>query len=398
VLLEDIPAAEGDPILRGCLLFQHHGWHLHPILRDVARHPGADLSDKALPLNIVRDAGLRMVGYFRSEAKTHLAAGDIEGGAAAQASALDACAMAESHSLAEGLAGDLPDPYDHIGSSASHDPARSRAAFGVARGIDASDATAIRGLADAEDRAAVNAAEVELLFRRAVELEPSDPDTHVRLIGVLLASGRPQAAIEAFVDATVLAVAPSEQALVERLFKPVVELAIAGGNLPLASRASIAARETSGAAAIEQIDQLVEGLIEALEYGEFVSQSRLGTEWWPEPELLAAFDEERHALSRWLAARVDSVDGEEVALHYADVELPSEPGVRPPRAWTTMSTSTLGELSVDQLPPDLPGTILEIGIYGDGEHAGSTLIRVVRNSDLTLTDPSLPVDRYVHQT
>lgn len=167
------------------------------------------------------------------------------------------------------------------------------------------DASALRSLADEDDRQGIDASRVEQLFRLVVKLEPQDVDSHVRLVGVLLAAGRPQAAIQAFdAAAAPLAELLNKDLLAERLLVPVARMAIDAGHLPLASRAARAARGADG----KELARMVEALVEALEYGEFVVPHRLGTRWWQTPDMLAKFDSLHRPLSRWLAARVEEVD------------------------------------------------------------------------------------------
>jgi hypothetical protein len=233
------------------------------------------------------------------------------------------------------------------------------------------------------------------MFRHVVQLEPQDVDSHVRLVGVLLAASRPQAAMEAFsTAAAAVAGTLDENALAERLFAPIARTAVAAGHLALASRATAAARGAVGSADAKELDRLVEALVETLEYGEFVAPHRLGTRWWERTQMLSDFDSEARPLSRWLAARVDGVDGPDVTLRYADVMLPHDSGRRPERFWTTMATDDLQRLSLDELPDPLPGTILEIGIYGDGAEDGSTVVRVADSEPIALPHAALPLDRY----
>lgn len=229
---------------------------------------------------------------------------------------------------------------------------------------------------------------------------PQDAETHVRLINVLLAAGRPQAALRAFDEAAaILAGALDDDALTQRMLLPVARAAVAAGHLPLASRAAAAARETLSTDEARELDRLVEALVETLEYGEFVGASRLGTQWWQRPAMLADFDAEHRPLSRWLAARVDEVDASAgVTLHYADVLMPVDPETRPERAWTTMALDNLERLSLDELPELLLGTILEVGIYGDGEANGSFVVRLVDSEPIVLPESDLRLDRFVRRT
>ncbi len=399
VLLGELPSAvRHDPLLRRCVLFRHGGWHLHPSLREVVRHPPLAAAKRLLPDDMVRATGRCMVEHFRDEAFQLATGGEFEAATAARSAAIDACAMAEDDALIEADEGELPDPYDHVGHRSAHDLSRGRVAYEHARLIDEEDATALRGLADADDRDGTDAEQVEQLYRRVVALEPRDAGSHVRLIGVLLAMARPQAAGEAFDEAVrVLAGVLDEHDLAERLCVPVARTAVAAGHLPLASQAAVLARGSLSVSEAQELDRLVEGLVETLEYGEFVAPHRLGTRWWIEPELLAELDVDRRPLSRWLAARVDAVDATDATVHYADVLLPVAPDQRPERAWTTISLADLLQLSRDRLPDPLPGAILEVGVYGDGQKEGSTVVRVARAEPVLLPEAELPLDRYVHQ-
>lgn len=396
VLLQDLPLGfNEDPLLRRCLLFWHDGWHLHPILRQVARFRPPIAAERRLPEDLLRSVGRRMVDHFRGQSAELAVNGEHAQSAAATGAALDASAMAQDPALVEDLTAEVPDPFDHIGRRSARDPVRSHSAFARARSIDELDATALRGLADADDRQAVDAARVEQLFRLVVKLEPQDVESHVRLMGVLLAAGRPQAAIEAFdAAAATLAGLLDEDLLAERLLVPVARMAIAAGHLPLASRAAAAARGAARVEDAKELDRMVEALVEALEYGEFVAPHRLGTRWWQTPDVLADFDSGRRPLSRWLAARVEAVDESSATMHYADVSMPSAVEQRPARFWTTMTLHDMRRLSLDRLPDPLPSTILEIGIYGDGERDGSTVIRVAAAEPIVLPAATLPLDRY----
>jgi hypothetical protein len=398
ILLSDLPVGVRDEaLLTRCLLFRHDGWHMHPSLREVVRNPPLAVERLMLPRDLVREAGRRTFEHFRKEALRLQAYGDPQA-AAARAAALDACAMAGDDALVKRVDEELPDPYDHVGDRAVDEPSRSRPAYEHARLVDEDDATALRGLADAEDRDGTDAAKVEQLLRHVLALEPQDVESHVRLVNVLLAAGRPQAAGEAFDGAVrVLSGVLDEDELARRLCVPVTRVAIAAGDLPLASRAAVAARGALGVEEAQELDRLVGGLVETLEYGEFVAAHRLGTRWWTAPELLSGFDVEHRPLSRWLAARVDAVENEAATIHYADVVLPVAPDQRPERAWTTLALADLRRMSLDVLPDPLPGTILEVGVYGDGRQRGSTVVRVVRGEPVRLPEPGLSLDRYVRR-
>jgi len=410
VLLSDLPVPAGiheDEILKRCLLFPHDGWRMHPSLREVARNPPPEFERLRLllPEDLVYEAGRRIFEHFRKETLRLQVEGDPWAAAAARAAALDACAMTGEDALVERVTGEspepheLPDPYDHVGEMTAKSPAHSRPAYEHARRVDADDATALRGLADAEDRQGTDAATVEQLLREVLVLEPRDAASRIRLVGVLLAAGRPAAAGEAFNDAvSVLSGVLDEEALARQLCVPVARVAIVAGDLPLASRAAIAARGALGVSEARELDRLVEGLVETLEYGEFVAARRLGTRWWMAPELLSDFDVEHRPLSRWLAARVDAVEDEIATVHYADIVLPAAPDRRPERAWTTLGLADLRRLSLDELPDPLPGTILEVGVYGDVQQRGSTVARVVGGEPVCLPEPGLSLDRYVLQT
>lgn len=399
ILLSDLPAGVRDEeLLTRCLLFRHDGWRMHPSLREVVRNPPPAVERLMLPPDLVREAGRRTFEHFHKEALRLRADGDPQAAAAARAAALDACAMAGDDALVERVDEELPDPYDHVGSRVAGEPNRSRLAYEHACLVDEDDATALRGLADAEDSEGIDAAKVERLLRHVVALEPLDVGSHVRLVGVLLAAGRPHAAGEAFDDALRgLSGVLEEEELARRLCVPVVRVAVVAGDLPLASRATVTTRGALGVEEAQELDRLVEGLVETLEYGEFVVADRLGTRWWTAPELLSDFDVEHRPLSRWLAARVDTVEDEAATIHYADVLLPAVPDQRPVRAWTTLALADLLRMSLDELPDPLPGTILEVGVYGDGWQRGSTVVRVVRGEPVRLPEPGLSLDRYVRK-
>jgi hypothetical protein len=315
--------------------------------------------------------------------------------AAMHAAALDACAMAQDNVLAESLVYELPDPFDHIGRRVADQPPLARVSFERARGIDQQDTTALRGLADAEDRQAGDSARTEDLFRQVLTQEPHDAQSHVRLVGVLLAAGRPRAAIEAYESAAVAVTGVLDDASVaKRLLIPIARDAIAAGNLPLASRAASAARQTISAPEALELDRLVNALVETLEYGEFVGPDRLGTAWWRSPEVLADLDKNRCRLVRWLAARAEEINGTKLTLHCADVVLPPNLDERPPRIWTGIELEELEALSLDDLPDVLPGAILEIGFYGELDAEGSTVVRLIHLHDITLPESDLPLDRY----
>jgi tetratricopeptide (TPR) repeat protein len=334
-----------------------------------------------------------MVEHHRGEAARLEAEGDGAESAKNWAAALDACAMAQDDQLAAELTDDVPDPYDHVGRGSAHDLLRSHSAFDRARRIDQNDATALRGLADSEDRQAVDPAHVEELFRRVVELEPQDAPSHRRLVGVLLAAGRPQAAVDAFEQAAgALVGVLDENHFADDLLLPVARLAVAAGNLPLAARAATVACRTIELPEVREVDRLVAALIEAIEYGEFVAPQRLGTCWWKEPQLLGDFDFDHRPLTRWLAARVDGIDGDDASIHYADVSVSAQQ--RPERYWTSIAIDGLRVLSLDALPDPLPGAILEVGIYGDQVGPESTVVRVAETEEIVLPEPALSLDRY----
>jgi len=306
--------------------------------------------------------------------------------------------MAGEPHLAAETGEDLPDPFDHVGEHArGDDPIISRLAFEMAQATDADDATALRGLAGIADALAENPAEVELLLRSVVRLEPADLSNHVRLIGMLLANGRPHAAEEAFDYAVSLATSePDRVVVVSDLLAPTVADAVAHGNLPLAIGAAHLAGELEESPRTDQLRRLATGLVEAIEYGEFVTVDRLGTPWWKRPAVLAGLHGGLRR-TRWLAARVDTVRSGIAHVHYADVM----DGQRRPedRSWLELPVERLGSLSEDLLPEPLPGAILEIGLYGneptqEGDPEQIVVVRVLPNPNPTLPRSALRADRY----
>lgn len=396
-LLQLLPGEpESAPLLTHCVLFNHEGWQIHPATRLVARRPGVVAKDRVLPRELVARAGRTMVGFFQSQLDS--VGADRVARTAAEAALLDACAMAEDVGLTGGLVGETPDPYDHIGQRATHS-SRSRPAFARANAVDARDALALRGLANAEDVDGIDPDSAEGLFREALGAEPQDASTIVRLVGVLLAAGRPEAAEDAFADgASALEDVFEQSDVATDLCVPTAKAAIIAGNLPLAMRALSAAVAASDTDIVRDLQRLVKGFIESLEYGEYVTSYRLGTEWWTAPQTLSDYDADGRERSRWLAARVDSVVDGEVTLLYADVLTGSAGnGTRPPRSEMRMALKQLEELSQDILPDPLVGTILEVGIYGRGAGNESTHIRVVESVAPTIPTQGLPVDRYVRR-
>jgi hypothetical protein len=112
----------------------------------------------------------------------------------------------------------------------------------------------------------------------------------------------------------------------------------------------------------------------------FVAVDRLGSEWWAAPTLLAEVVDHLR-LDRWLAGRVDNETTDQLSIQYADVLDNSQ---RPKDiSWLEMSRSVFSQLYLDNVPDELIGRIIEIGVYVNPKQPGEeqTIIRLVAEVD-----------------
>jgi hypothetical protein len=399
VLLEDLAIDRSHPVLAHGLLFGgHKGLQMHPAVRTAALPPQGVAATRPLAPSLLQAAGRRGIEHFEQEVASALAEAERGAVALAQSQIVDCVALAGDPDLVRAAGDDLPDPYDHVGQHAGgHVPFAARRAFDTALEIDKADATALRGLADLSDADAEDVKRTERLLRQVLELEPADHTALARLVEVLLAAGRPAAAEGAFDDGWRLAAtAPHASEVVEGLLATVAGDAIAHGDFPLAVKAARLAVELEDTPRTRELRQVAEALIEVLEYGEFTTVKRLGTSWWTAPTKLGDHHDGSE-MQRWLAGRVDSVDGGVARIHYADVTRPDR---RPEtRSWLELDVDELAKISEDSVPEPLVGAILEIGLYGpppegDEDPDQEVVVRFMPTDEVTLPSSSRSPDRY----
>jgi hypothetical protein len=398
LLLQDVAVDSADDLMRHALLFpQADVLHMHPIVRHVGQNGAAAGVTRLLAASMRVQAGHRGVDYFGQIAEAGTEAGAGRRSALAEAQRADCAAMAEEVELAQGTDAQLPDPFDLVGQrTRAEAQGTSRQAFSRAYAADSDDATALRGLAGLSDQAGTDAVSTENLYRRVIEMEPADFASRAKLIGVLLATAQPEAAEIAFESASEIATQrPVPPEALNELLLPVAREAIAYGNLPLAIRCVRLAAEVVDSPLAAHLRDLAEGMVEAVEYGEYVAVHRMGTPWWERPSSLAD-THQGQPRTRWLAARVDAVEAGVAHIQYAEVS--TTDAAPADRSWLDLSLEELAGLSEDHLPEPLIGGILEIGLYqaadGTDDADEAVVIRVPGNADPAFPVSLLPVDRY----
>ncbi|MGI8730922.1 MAG: hypothetical protein ACR2LK_13225 [Solirubrobacteraceae bacterium] len=110
--------------------------------------------------------------------------------------------------------------------------------------------------------------------------------------------------------------------------------------------------------------------------GAYVPAGLLRDDWWRAPVLLQGhLGDGRLRLRRWLAGRIEAIDGDHVELRVADMKMGGE---SPRYARSRISLEDFDEWSRDQTIAELaPGRFVEIGLYSAEDGSDATrLLRV----------------------
>jgi len=280
-------------------------------------------------------------------------------------------------------------------SVVEQDRATAAQVFEVALGWDPNNAYAAHYRAFNLDRQAgtagvnIDAAEVERLYRLAIEEQPEHPWFRSRLINFLIAQARIDDAWSAWLDANESFGPDPSESVYFGLHLHVARNLLYRGELRhtetvLRSLPS----EIEDDPRFKAIKDRLWALREAQEHGSYVPAVYLRPDWWRHPNRLR-----NTGLIRWLAAKVTAVSPDAVELDVADII----PGVKPEYGCLELPLETLANWWKDSGDPSSlePGDFLEIGFYDDdGRNVAAVKHPRLRWEDLTYPNEDDP-DRYL---
>jgi tetratricopeptide (TPR) repeat protein len=384
---------QSHAILRHCLLFPSgQTFVLHDTLRrDIRSRLGADTRP---PRSELRDLA-EHYGVLRARDER------AETGKAL----LDA--MEASYYAARAGAADLMldgaffvDQLDLLGKSLSYDFNDFDGAVRVFRRaieVDKDDDYAHHYLAYNLDRCGAAPNSVEAHYCRAIELNARHPWWRARYVRFLIAHGRSDDARAAWDDALDALGLPDVEAstrLYETLHGWVARALLERGQLQFAATvlADVPYHARTESPSLTALIRRLRALEIADRDGAFVPSQYLMDEWWHQgPFLLQRRipdDNVELLLRRWLAGRVELIDGDEVELRVRDVELGEDR--TPPSGHLRMSREAFDGLSRDWPSAELAvGRFVEVGLYSN--ESGERTRRVIRVHPLRAwLDETLP--------
>lgn len=357
------PAAE---LLRRCVLYEE-GEHLvlHDMLRlDIQQRRVADDLRRATHGQIARYYQRQFSGSSSGEALP------VSTLLVAEMEAQHHAAEAQDIALQSELSTFFVDQLNALGRALSYEAKRWSDAVTVFRRAvdwDESDDYAHHYLAFNLDVQAELPDEVELHYRRAIELAPEMSRWRRRYVLFLLTLGRTTEAHRAWddaLDAFGLPDASADAEVYRNLHLPVARLLVHRGLLDFAKGvlAGIPPGVRKDDAGLAAVDRRLRALLEARARGAFVPGPHLQPEWWKHAPPLLRPREGEHRLARWMAARVEEVEREVLVLRAAEVVVNGKGEPRPARTEITFKR-------FDSWKPDRPakrlqaGDFVEIGIY-----------------------------------
>lgn len=392
--LDDI----NDALLRHCLLYPtRDGWTLHETLRrDVAPHTDDDdqFYDRLRTLAV----------YYRDTSHAASVADDP-----ALVPAMESFYYA-ARAGARDLLADEPffvDQLDLLGKTLSYERRDYESACEVFRqaiAIDGTDDYAQHYLAYNLDRLGWDAEEVELHYRKAIQLNGRHPWWRARLISFLVIQGRTSEAELEWDGALDDVAAPDASggiAIYETLHGWVAGTLLRRGQLDFAERVlsdvPLEARKQSPS--LTALIRRLRALQLAERDGAFVPGQHLRDHWWTDgPFLLQqrVGGDDQLRLRRWLAGRIENLDANTVELRVKDIEIGAE--AEPPTATTRIERALFDQLNRDAEERARRGAFVEVGLYSSP--AGDEPTRIVRvHRQEEWDDEALPLptgrgDRY----
>lgn len=362
-----------EALLRHCLLYEVDSdlYLLHETLRaDISEpEPEADHEEEN------RSELRRLSAHYESQRDR----AEAQGSGQALPIALDSSYYAARGGDTKALSEQQPyfaDHLDILGKTLSYEQHRyadAAAVFDRAAALDPDDDYAHHYLAYNLDRLAGDPAQVEHHYRRAIELNGQHAWWRARLVQFLLTRGRSGAAEDEW-DRALDDLGTSADAKSPRFYETlhgwVAETALRRSQLAFATQViddvPLEARTRS-----PQITALVRrlGLLKlAEEEGAYVPAQYLEREWWRHgPFLLGRRSGDgKSTLRRWLAGRVEQVDGREIELRVREIRMSDE---QPPRsASLRMRVTEFDKDTRDQYAGDLSrGRFVEVGLYTDDQ-------------------------------
>ena len=368
-----------DALVRYCLLYPESSGHtLHWSLRLDARDQESWSGEVQ-----VQEVHRQLARYYTQSFKERSLAGDPRS-LLDEVEAYHHATMSGDEGLVDSLRPFFAEQLDALGRTLSRDFRRYHAAAAVferACAWEPDDDYAHHYLAFNLDVVAERPPEVEMHYREAIRLAPEHAWWHSRWITYLVTRSRMNDAHRAWNDALDALGLPDpnvEQWIYENLHLWIARLLVHRGQLDFAEDVlrGIPLEVREQHPGLGAITKRMKALVEARRSGAVFPLSIPPDCWWSGPHLCQKRRSSGVVLTRWMPARVDAVDEEEVNLHVADP--PREDAPTPTFGFMVISTVDFNRWSGDQLAQDLSaGKFLELAWYGDGDNS-EPMIRIHR--------------------
>lgn len=237
--------------------------------------------------------------------------------------------------------------------------------------------------------------EVETNYRAAVAAQPRNIWWHSRLINFLLTRRRVNEAQALFHDALNELEAPElggYKFLYSSLHRWVARDALFFGDLKFCGEvlADVPEQLLPTIDGLQPIKRRLEARQEARMYGAVAPLGRLGEQWWQSgPASLPSNLPGIGTLTRWLTARIEEIDGDEVALLGVQIELPP-PMERPPTRMTRRRLDEIKHAGGSSGETVSVGRHIEVGWYEDGDgvtRAVTMLLPKTQEERLPIPEP-----------
>lgn len=237
--------------------------------------------------------------------------------------------------------------------------------------------------------------EVEANYRAALTAQPQNIWWHSRLINFLVTRRRPDEAQTLFHDALNELKSPEraqDRWLYGNLHRWVAREALFFGDLELCAEVldDVPDPLFPTIDALQQIKRRLAARRNARTHGAVAPLGRLSEEWWRQgPVRLPPDLPGIGALTRWLTARIEEIDGSEVAVLGARVDVP--PAVdRPPTEMSRLPLAEIDRASRSSGDAVSVGRHVEVGWYRNGEPPARSLTMLLpmdAEDRLPLPDP-----------
>ncbi len=372
----------GQAILRRCLLYREaDAWVLHDTLKADARE------HQWLSVPETESVHRELAQWYAGRFSERLAATEPRSALVAELEAFHHSAAGQDASAHQRLRVFFVDQLDLLGRELSLNARRTGNANGFeqaaqvferALGWDDQDDYAHHYFAFNLDVLGRDADRVEKHYQQAIRLQPWGPWWHSRYITFLITRSRMTEARAAWARALDIFRLPDEYADAEiysDLHVWVARLLLHRGQLDFAEEVmrGIPERVREDDPRLQAIARRLNAFLEARRVGAFVPGPHLRTRWWEDGPFLLDATEHNRKLSRWMAARLDAIEGKTIHLRIATIEAA---GKEPTYEDLELPFATLQRWLGSRARSISAGQFLEIGVYGSAKDPHDWVVKL----------------------